>query len=71
MNSKREQIWVGLFVLIAAALLIGTVLALTGAFSGSAVAHHSNFKSAGGLVPGATGSTSIFPQFLPTNLEGI
>ena len=28
MNSKREQIWVGLFVLIAAALLIGTVLAV-------------------------------------------
>jgi phospholipid/cholesterol/gamma-HCH transport system substrate-binding protein len=54
MNSKREQIWVGLFVLIAAALLTGTVLALAGAFSGGAVAHHSYFKSAGGLVPGAT-----------------
>ena len=32
MNSKREQIWVGLFVLIAAGLLIGTVLAVSGAF---------------------------------------
>lgn len=45
---------VGLFVLIAAALLIATVLAVAGAFSGSEVAHHSYFKSAGGLLPGAT-----------------
>jgi phospholipid/cholesterol/gamma-HCH transport system substrate-binding protein len=54
MNGKREQVWVGLFVLIAAALLIGTVLAVAGAFSGGEVAHHSYFKSAGGLLPGAT-----------------
>jgi phospholipid/cholesterol/gamma-HCH transport system substrate-binding protein len=54
MNSKREQVWVGLFVLIAAALLIGTVLAVAGAFSGGEIAHHSYFKSAGGLLPGAT-----------------
>jgi len=54
MNSKREQVWVGLFVLIAAALLIGTVLAVAGAFSGGEVAHHSYFRSAGGLLPGAT-----------------
>jgi phospholipid/cholesterol/gamma-HCH transport system substrate-binding protein len=54
MNSKREQVWVGLFVLIAAALLIGTVLAVAAAFSGGEIAHHSYFKSAGGLLPGAT-----------------
>src|SRR5271167_4469327 len=54
MNSKREQAWVGLFVLIAAALLIGTVLAVAGTFSVSGVAHHAYFKSAGGLLPGAT-----------------
>ena len=54
MDSKREQVWVGLFVLIAASLLIGTVLAVAGAFSGGEVAHHSYFKSAGGLLPGAT-----------------
>ena len=54
MNSKREQAWVGLFVLIAAFLLIGTILAVAGAFSGGEVAHHSYFKSAGGLLPGAT-----------------
>lgn len=54
MNSKREQVWVGLFVLIASVLLIGTMLAVAGAFSGGEVAHHSYFKSAGGLLPGAT-----------------
>lgn len=54
MSSKREQVWVGLFVLIAAALLIGTVLAVGGAFSGSTISHHSYFTSAGGLLPGAT-----------------
>src|ERR1019366_4818054 len=54
MNNRREQAWVGLFVLIAAALRIGTVLAVAGTFSVGGVAHHSYFKSAGGLLPGAT-----------------
>jgi phospholipid/cholesterol/gamma-HCH transport system substrate-binding protein len=54
MNSKREQTWVGLFVLVAAGLLIVTILAVAGAFSAGEVAHHAYFKSAGGLVPGAT-----------------
>jgi phospholipid/cholesterol/gamma-HCH transport system substrate-binding protein len=54
MNSKREQIWVGLFVLIASGLLIGTVLAVSGAFSGGDIPYHSYFRSAGGLLPGAT-----------------
>lgn len=54
MNSKREQIWVGLFVLIASGLLIGTVLAVSGAFAGGDIPYHSYFKSAAGLVPGAT-----------------
>ena len=53
MNSKREQAAVGLFVLIAAALLIGTILAVSGTFSSGGVPHHTYFKSAGGLVPGA------------------
>ncbi len=54
MNSKREQAWVGVFVLIAAALLIGTVLAVAGTFSVSGVPYHAFFKSAAGLLPGAT-----------------
>jgi phospholipid/cholesterol/gamma-HCH transport system substrate-binding protein len=53
-NSKREQAMVGLFVLIAAALLIGTVLAVSGTFTAGGVAHHAYFKSAAGLVSGAT-----------------
>jgi phospholipid/cholesterol/gamma-HCH transport system substrate-binding protein len=53
MNSRSEQVWVGLFVIVAAALLIGTVLAVAGTFTGVGVAHHAYFKSAGGLVPGA------------------
>ena len=54
MNSKREQTAVGFFVLVAAALLIGTILMVSGTFSSGGVAHHTYFKSAGGLLPGAT-----------------
>ena len=53
MNSMREQALVGFFVLIAAALLIGTILAVSGTFSSRGVQYHTYFKSAGGLVPGA------------------
>jgi phospholipid/cholesterol/gamma-HCH transport system substrate-binding protein len=53
MNSIREQALVGSFVLIAAALLIGTLLAVSGTFSSGGVPHYTYFKSAGGLVPGA------------------
>ena len=52
MNSKREQTAVGFFVLVAAALLIGTILMVSGTFSSGGVAHHTYFKSAGGLLPG-------------------
>ena len=53
MNSTREQALVGIFVLVAAALLIGTILAVSGTFSSGGVPHYTYFKSAGGLVPGA------------------
>lgn len=53
MNNIRERALVGLFVLIASALLIGTILAVAGTFSSGGVPHHTYFKSAGGLVPGA------------------
>jgi phospholipid/cholesterol/gamma-HCH transport system substrate-binding protein len=53
MNSKREQTAVGFFVLVAAALLIGTILMVSGTFNSGGVAHHTYFKSAGGLLPGA------------------
>jgi phospholipid/cholesterol/gamma-HCH transport system substrate-binding protein len=53
MKSKREEAAVGLFVLIASALMIGTILAVSGTFSAGGVAHYTYFKSAGGLLPGA------------------
>src|SRR2546428_6496615 len=53
MNSRREQVWVGLFVLAAAALLIGTVLSVAGTFSRGNIPHRAYFKFAGGLQPGA------------------
>jgi phospholipid/cholesterol/gamma-HCH transport system substrate-binding protein len=52
-NSTREQALVGIFVLVAAALLIGTLLAVSGTFSSGGTPYHTYFKSAGGLVPGA------------------
>src|SRR5436305_13391085 len=45
---------VGMFVLVAAAVLIATVFALTGAFGGAAKTYHAYFPFAGGLEPGAT-----------------
>ena len=54
MESKREQAMVGIFVLIAGAVLVGTIFALTGAFGGSATTYRAYFPFAGGLEPGAT-----------------
>jgi phospholipid/cholesterol/gamma-HCH transport system substrate-binding protein len=54
MESKREQVWVGLFVIIAATLLIVTVFTLTGAFAGSAKTFHARFHNVAGLDAGAT-----------------
>jgi phospholipid/cholesterol/gamma-HCH transport system substrate-binding protein len=54
MKSKNEQALVGIFVIVASALLIGTVLAVSGTFSGGGLHYHTYFKSAGGLLPGAT-----------------
>jgi len=54
MESKREQALVGLFVLVAAAVLVATVFALTGAFGGTAATYRAYFSFAGGLEPGAS-----------------
>jgi len=54
MGTKSEQAMVGLFVLVAAAVLIATVFVLSGAFGGSASSYRANFSFAGGLEPGAT-----------------
>jgi phospholipid/cholesterol/gamma-HCH transport system substrate-binding protein len=52
MESKREQAVVGLFVLVAAGLLIVTIFILSGTFSSGLVPYHAYFKNAGGLMPG-------------------
>ena len=54
MESRREQISVGIFVLVAAALLIFIVFALTGAFAGSDTVYYAKFNNAAGLEPGAS-----------------
>ncbi len=54
MEAKREQALVGLFVLVAAAVLVATVFALSGAFAGTASTYRAYFPFAGGLEPGTT-----------------
>jgi phospholipid/cholesterol/gamma-HCH transport system substrate-binding protein len=54
MQPKREQALVGLFVLIAVAVLFGTVFTMSGAFGRSTTKFHAYFPFAGGLEPGAT-----------------
>lgn len=54
MNSKGEQALVGIFVIVAAAVLVATVFLMSGAFGHSVKTFHSYFPFAGGLEPGAT-----------------
>jgi phospholipid/cholesterol/gamma-HCH transport system substrate-binding protein len=54
MQSKREQAFVGLFVLIAAGVLIATVFAISGALGRSTKTYRAFFPFAGGLESGAT-----------------
>jgi len=53
MESRREQALVGLFVLVAAGLLIVTVFFLSGKLNGGDIPYRAFFKNAGGLGPGA------------------
>ncbi|AXC14562.1 hypothetical protein ACPOL_5312 [Acidisarcina polymorpha] len=53
MDGKREQAFVGLFVIVAVGLLLTSVFALTGAFSRSAPTYRAKFPFAGGLEEGA------------------
>lgn len=52
MDAKREQAIVGLFVLIAAGLLIVTLFLISGSFTNGDVLYRAYFKDAGGLAPG-------------------
>jgi phospholipid/cholesterol/gamma-HCH transport system substrate-binding protein len=52
MDAMRERTLVGLFVLIAGALLLGAMIVISGAMSGATVPHRVYFKYAGGVQPG-------------------
>ena len=52
MDRRREQVFVGLFVLVAASLLLVTVFVLGGAFSHPAPIYKTKFPFAGGLEEG-------------------
>lgn len=54
MAGKREQVFVGLFVIVAAAVLIGMVFAISGAFGRTAKTYHAYFPFAGGIEQGAS-----------------
>jgi len=52
MEAKREQALVGLFVIVAAGLLVVTVFLLSGAVGKGDVHYYAFFKNAGGMQPG-------------------
>jgi phospholipid/cholesterol/gamma-HCH transport system substrate-binding protein len=54
MQGKREQVLVGLFVLVAVTVLFATVFAMSGAVGKSTTKFHAYFPFAGGIEPGAT-----------------
>jgi phospholipid/cholesterol/gamma-HCH transport system substrate-binding protein len=54
MEARREQVLVGLFVVVAAALLVVTVFSLTGALASSTKRFIAKFRNAAGLETGAT-----------------
>jgi phospholipid/cholesterol/gamma-HCH transport system substrate-binding protein len=54
MAGKRDQVFVGLFVIAATVVLIGMVFAISGAFGRTAKTYHAYFPFAGGLEQGAT-----------------
>jgi phospholipid/cholesterol/gamma-HCH transport system substrate-binding protein len=54
MAGKSQQVWVGTFVLAAAAVLIAMVFGISGVFGGSAKTFHAYFAFAGGLEPGSS-----------------
>jgi phospholipid/cholesterol/gamma-HCH transport system substrate-binding protein len=54
MKAKGEQVLVGIFVVVAAAVLVGTIFMMSGAFGRSVKTYRAYFPFAGGLESGAT-----------------
>src|SRR5215470_6676110 len=53
MEATRERALVGLFVVLAAGLLFGSVLAISGGMGRAGVSHRAYFKYSGGVQAGA------------------
>jgi phospholipid/cholesterol/gamma-HCH transport system substrate-binding protein len=53
MDAVRERTLVGLFILIAGGLLLGTIIVISGGLGGATVSHRAYFKFAGGVQAGA------------------
>src|SRR5215469_11025133 len=53
MDAVRERTLVGFFVIVAAALLLGTIAAISGGLGAATVRHRAYFKFAGGVQTGA------------------
>lgn len=53
LQAKRERALVGLFVLVAAGLLVVTLFSMSGVFGRSGRTYRAYFKNAGGLGPGS------------------
>jgi phospholipid/cholesterol/gamma-HCH transport system substrate-binding protein len=53
MDAVRERTLVGFFVLLAAGLLLATMVVISGGLGGDTVTYRSYFKFAGGVQPGA------------------
>jgi phospholipid/cholesterol/gamma-HCH transport system substrate-binding protein len=53
MEAVRERTFVGLFVLIAGGLLLGTIVAISGGLGSDSVRHRAYFRFAGGVQAGA------------------
>jgi phospholipid/cholesterol/gamma-HCH transport system substrate-binding protein len=54
MKARRDQAVVGLFVIIASALLVGTVFAISGVAGRTVKTYRAYFRFAGAIEPGAT-----------------
>src|SRR5437868_6960673 len=54
MNARTEQATVGMFVIVATAILIGMVFFLSGAFGRSTHTYHAYFPFAGGIESGSS-----------------
>src|SRR5258708_15248328 len=71
MNPRSEQEVVGVFVIVAAGVLVGTVFAISGAFGRSTHTFHSFVAFAGGIESGSAVRYSGGPKIGRVDRVGI